>query len=432
MKPVNQSEVLDAVVGKPPVVRRIVGVLLPLVIVAAAVVGYRGLVASKKTIEPLKVVEKSWPVSTVPVVIDNQTPELRLYGEAVAGRQVDMRTLVMGEIIETGENFKLGGIIKKGDMLVEVDAFEYVAALEEAQGSLLEAEARLLEYNARVQLEIAQLEVARFQLDLAEKDLKRAVKLKKQGSISQKAVDDREVTLSLRRQAIAQRTSNIEIERARASQQAAVIERLKTAVRRAQRSLRNTRLIAPFDAYVAKVDGEVGRFVSANDRVATLIDSRQIDVRFSLSDGQYGRIIADAGTVIGRPVRVIWRVGINSYDFAGKIERVSAQISASNGGIDVFARLDLKSAKTPLRTGAFVEVYLKDRTYKNVARLPETSLYDNNRVYVIEAGRLVEKKVELVGYAGSDVLVRGALKPGEKLLSSRLSAPVNGLLVVEK
>ena len=85
-----------------------------------------------------------------------------------------------------------------------------------------------------------------------------------------------------------------------------------------------------------------------------------------------------------------------------------------------------------MRTGAFVEVYLKDRTYNNVARLPETSLYDNNRVFVMEAGRLVEKKVELVGYAGSDVLVRGALKPGEKLLSSRLSAPVNGLLVVEK
>jgi len=110
MKPVNQSEVLDAVVSKPPLVRRIVGVLLPLVILAVAVVGYRGLIASKKTIEPLKVVEKSWPISIVPVVIDNQTPELRLYGEAVAGRQVDMRTLVMGEIIETGENFKLGGI----------------------------------------------------------------------------------------------------------------------------------------------------------------------------------------------------------------------------------------------------------------------------------------------------------------------------------
>jgi len=409
--------------------RRIIGVLLPLAILGAAVAGYVVLVQSKETIEPRKVTEKSWPITVQPVVIADQTPELRLYGEAVAGRQVDMRTLVAGEIIATGPNFKLGGTLKKGDMLVTLDAFEYKAELDEAKGSLLEAQARLSEYNARVQLEINQLEVARFQLELAQKDLKRAVRLKKQGSISQKGVDDREVTLSLRQQAISQRTSNIEIQRARAEQQRAVIERLKTAVRRAQRSLRNTQLVAPFDAYVAKVDGEIGRFVSANDRVATLIDSQKIDVRFSLSDGQYGRIIADEGTVIGRPVRVVWRVGLNQHNYDGIIERVSAQISASKGGVDVFARLDLSTAKTPLRTGAFVEIYLKDKTYDNVARLPETSLYDNARVFVVEKDRLVEKQVKLVGYAGSDVLVRGGLKPNDKLLTSRLSAPVNGLLV---
>jgi len=429
MKPINQSEALGAMVSKPPVLRRIVGVLLPLAILAAAAFGYMWLVQSKKTVAPRKVVEKSWPISVLPVVISDQTPELKLFGEAVAGRRVDMRALVAGEIISTGPNFKLGGIIKKGDTLVKVDAFEYEATLEEQQNSLLEAKARLSEYNTRVQLEIDQLKAARLQLTIAEKDFKRAVKLKKQGSISQKAVDDREVTVSLRRQAISLRTSNIEIERARADQHKATIERTKTAVRRAQRALRNTHLTAPFDAYLAQVDGQLGRFVGVNDRVATLIDSQKIDVRFSLSDGQYGRIIADEGTVIGRPVNVVWRVGLNQYKYEGKIERVSAQISASKGGVDVFARLDLRSAKTPLRTGAFVEIYLKDKTYINVARLPETSLYENNRVYVINAGRLKEKKVELLGYAGADVLVRGNFKSNDKLLASRLSAPVDGLLV---
>jgi len=332
MKPVDQNETLGAVTRKPPILRRIVGVLLPLVILAGSVFGYGVLVKSKKVIEPRKVVEKSWPIKILPVVIADQAPELRLFGEAVAGRQVDMRALVAGEIIATGPNFKLGGIIKKGDTLVKVDAFEYEATLEEAQGSLLEAKARLAELNARVKLEIDQLEVARFQLELAQKDFKRAVKLKKQGSISQKGVDDREVTLSLRQQAIAQRTSNIEIERARATQQEATIERLKTSVRRAQRGLRNTHLAAPFDAYVARVDGELGRFISVNDRVATLIDSQQIDVRFSLSDGQYGRIIAAEGTVIDRPVRIVWRVGLNQHTFKGKIDRVSAQITASKIG----------------------------------------------------------------------------------------------------
>ena len=432
MKPINQNDVLGAVVRKPPIARRIIGVLLPLVILAAAAGGYVVLVQSKKTIEPRKIQEKTWPITTLPVVIASQTPELQLFGEAVAGRQVDMRTLVAGEIIATGPDFKSGGSLKKGDMLVKLDAFDYQAKLDEALGSLLEAKARLDEYNARVKLEIDQLKAARFQLELARKDLKRAVKLKKQGSISQKGVDDREVTLSLRQQAISQRTSNIEIQRARAIQQEAVINRLKTAVRRARRALSDTKLTAPFDAYVARVDGEVGRFVGVNDRIATLIDNQLMDVRFSLSDGQYGRIIAAEGTVIGRPVRVIWRVGLNQHVFEGKIDRVSARISAASGGVDVYARLDLRQAKTPLRAGTFVEIYMKDRTYGNVARLPETSLYENKLVYVVKAGRLVEKKVKLVGYDGSDVLVRGDLKTGDTLLASRLSAPVNGLLVAVK
>lgn len=432
MKPINQSDVSAAVVSKPPMLRRFFGVLLPCLILVLAVAGYAALIKSKKTIEPLKPQEKSWPITTLGVVVGDQTPELRLYGEAVVGRQVEMHTLVSGEIIATGANFKLGGIIKKGDTLVKVDDFEYKADLEEKQVGLLEANARLSELEARVKLEIDQLKAAKLQLKIASKDYKRAVRLKKQGSIAQKGVDDRQVTLSLRQQAIAQRTSNIEIETARAMQQKAVIERLKVSVRRAERALRNTHLIAPFDAYVATVEGEIGQFASVNDRVATLIDSQQIDVRFSLSDGQYGRIIANEGTVINRSVRVIWRVGLNQHNYEGKIERVGARISAQKGGVDVYARLDLSAAKIPLRTGAFVEIYLKDRTFSGVVRLPETSLYGNERVYVVEAGRLVEKKVELVGYTDTDVLVRGNLKTGQTLLVSRLSAPVDGLLVTGK
>lgn len=432
MKTIEQTGVSGAVVSKPPVLRRIFAVLLPVVILVAAVLGNIMLAKSKKIIEPKKSQEKSWAITTAPIVVADQTPKLRLFGEAVAGRQVDMRTLVSGEIIETGPNFKPGGIVNKGDLLVVLDAFEYEATLSEKKGSLMEARAKLVELDARARLETEQLSVARYQLDFANTDYERAKKLKKRGTVSQKGLDDREMKVSERQQSVSLRTSNIEIERARIDQQKATIERLKTAVLRAERALKNTRLVAPFDAYIASVGGEKGRFVGVNDPVATLIDRQQIDVRFSLSDGQYGRIVSQSGTVVGRPVQIIWRVGQSENKYVGKIERVSALISAANGGVDVFARLDLSSAATPLRTGAFVEVYLDDQTYSQVVRLPEKSLYSGDMVYVVEDKRLVEKHIELVGYAGQDVLVRGNLKANEKLLTSRLSSPSNGLLVSVK
>lgn len=83
----------------------------------------------------------------------------------------------------------------------------------------------------------------------------------------------------------------------------------------------------------------------------------------------------------------------------------------------------------PLRPGAFVEVQVEDRAYSNVVRLPQTSLYGGDTIYVISNGALESRTVELVGASGEDILVRGALKAGEDIMTSRLSHADAGLKV---
>lgn len=411
----------------------IMKLLLPVLVIAMAYAAFVALANSKPETKPRKAREKAWTVQTIAVQIADHRPELKLYGEAVAGRKVDLRALVAGEIISTVKTFREGGIVAKGDKLIAIDPFEFKASLVEAKANLKEAKAKLEEINARATLESDRIIASQNELALAVRDLERAKQLVKQKLVSQKAVDDREFTKSQRTQTLSQHNSNLAIEHAKASQQEAAIQRLQSMVSRAERNLKHTILTAPFNAYISGVNAETGRMVSTNDKIATLIDTDNIDIRFNFSNAQFGRIIASEKTVIGRPVKVVWRIGTTAITYKAVIERVAAQITASSGGVEIYARLQDPKAVLSLRPGAFVEIFIHDKTFEQVTRLPETALYEGGKVFVINARRRLEaRKVELMGYTQNDILVRGALKSGDRVVTTRISQARDGLLVVEQ
>ena len=412
--------------------RAVAQLVLAAVLLGVGYLAYQYLLANKAPVFQRPAREQVFAVRTVPVIYSTQVPTLRLYGEAVAGRQVELRVLVPGEVVGVGENLRDGSLVKRGEMLVEIDKFAYRGALTEATANLREAQARLLEADARIALERDGLARAEEQLVLAGRDLKRAVELARGASLSEKTVDDRRLVVSQREQAVEQHRNTLAVEQARAEQQRAGITRLEWRVSEAQRNLGNTVLKAPFDAYVRGVNAEVGRVMNANDVVATFIDRNEIEVRLLLTDNQYGRISSEAGTVIGRPVEVVWNLGAVSTSYPGRIDRIAAEIKPESGGVDVFARIDAASRVPALRPGAFVEVRVADRTYANAVRLPETALYGSDTVYVVADGRLARRKVEILGNDGSDVFVAGALKPDERVVTSRISEIGEGLKVEEQ
>ena len=89
--------------------------------------------------------------------------------------------------------------------------------------------------------------------------------------------------------------------------------------------------------------------------------------------------------------------------------------------MQVFARLDGTDLTKPLRPGAFVTITVPDRTYRAVARMPESALYNGDTVYVIKDERLVKRDVELVARIDNDVLLRGELKLGDWVVITKFA-----------
>lgn len=396
-------------------VKLAVKILLPVAILGGA--AYYAVNAKRPPVERNTVEERVWPVAAVPVVISDQQPELRLFGEVTAGRQVELRPLVAGRVVEVGPNFVVGGIVREGELLIAVDPFDYRANVEESVARRAETSAKIAEYRAEIKSEIELMEGDENLVAIRRREVKRRTQLRRKGSGSRKAVDDSQLALSEQRQRLIGRQQTIARLAARVDQQVAVQRRLAVAVARAQRDLEETKLLAPFDAFLVDIDIAVGKMVGTGDRVARLIDARWLEVRFQMNNDQFARLIA-SGEVRGRAATAIWRTAAREFTFEAEIERVSGEIDAASGGVDLFARIRQTTLATVLRPGAFVEIRMAGQLYRDVIRLPDTAVHGGSIVYAIVDGRLEPRAVEIVARAGNDLLVRGKLAANEQVVTT--------------
>lgn len=384
---------------------------------ALAIAGY--LQATKPELAPEAPAERVWLVSTIEAAVADRQPELLAYGEIVAQRDVEMRALVAGQIVAVGKNFIDGGRVREGDLLVQIDPFEFDASVASGEAQVKEAGARLTEIEAQIDAEASNLTYDREQLEIAEREWQRRDALAKDSIISEKSLDDARLARNERARTVALGERNLQMQRASAERQRAVIAQAEVSLKRARRDLRNTRLLAPFDGYLTETGAAIGKSLPVNGQVARLIDLSQLEAKIHLSDEEFGRLVNAPKGLLKRAARVVWRVGAESFRYDAEIARVGAEIDAASGGVQAYARIETADAQTSLRPGAFVEVFLRDRLYRQVARLPESALHDDERVYVVVDGRLQPRLVALVARIGNDVLVEGELAHGESVATTR-------------
>lgn len=404
--------------------------LLPLAVLAIGFLAFQYLKATKPEAPKQGRSERVFAVTTVPVAHVAEQPTLRLYGTIVAGRQVDIRALVAGRVVTTSEELREGGTAAAGTTLLAIDPFDYKSSLAEFEAQRAETLARIREQEASIVQAKTSLEHARAQLALAKADLERAESLQQRGNLSDRQADDRRQILLQRQQAADQLANEISVWEARVAQTRATADRLAVSIDRAKRRLAETELQAPFDAYVTEVGAQVGRMLSINDKVATLIDTGWIEVEFTLTDSQFGRM-AKNGKLEGQALKVHWTLGSQSFEYPAVVSRVGARVASASGGVDVFARIADPAHPVPLRPGAFVAVDVPDVRFEDVVRVPSSALYDRDTVYVVSDGRLDPRKVTIAGTADSDILIRGPLTDGERVVVTRLSTPGKGLAVTE-
>ena len=335
--------------------------------------------ATKEEPEILVIEEKSWPVSVIEAQYGDIQPTVALFGEVITSRRSELRALVGGQVIKVGANFKEGAVVKKGELLLRIDDFEY-------RNSVTEETAKL---------------------DVMTRDFERADELFKQGSISEQFRDN----------ALLEKT-----------QQELVLSE-------SEKDLRDTELFAPFDGVINDVQATLGKQVSTfNDKIGEIIDIKNMEVRFSISKSQYGRLLEDENEILGRAIEVRWTVGQKDLIFDASISRVGAEITSNTGGVNIFATIEMdKEQETPLRPGAFVRLRMPDKTYVSVIRIPETAVFNDEYIYIVKDQRLKKVGIAISGYDQSNVLIKPTqelmIQNGDLIVTNQLREAGEGVKV---
>ena len=326
--------------------------------------------ATKDEPEILVIEEKSWPVAVIEAQYSDIQPILSLFGEVITSRRSELRALVGGQVVQVGKNFKEGAVVQKGELLLRIDDFEYKNAVVE---------------------ESAKLEVMN-------RDFDRADELYQQGNISEQFRDN------------------------------ALLEKTKQelVLSEVEKDLRDTELFAPFDGVINDVQATLGKQVSTlNDKIGEIIDIKNMEVRFSLSKAQYGRLLEDTDKILGREIKMSWTVGQRDLLFNASVSRVGAEIKSNTGGVNIFANILIDDIKeSPLRPGAFVRLKMPDKTYDSVISIPETAVYEDKYIFIVNNQRLKKINIQILGYDQSKVLIKplnnSKIKNGDYVVVNQL------------
>ena len=285
-------------------------------------------------------------------------PTVRLNGVVEARSVMDVIPEVSGRVIEVSPDFRAGSRIKKGDVLLRIDPADYRLAVERT---------------------LAEIEAARSELALLEAQ-----------ATAEKQVWNAQFTGRKIPDLIA-RVPQIAAAKAR-------IHSAEAARASAELALQRTVIRSPFNARVLNTRLDVGQVVSTGSNVGSVfsLDSLEIAVPVSIEE------LALIGDVIGQPALITKESSIDA-EFTGVVLRQAAAVNERTRLGTIYVAAEENES---LILGEFVSVEIIGQDAPQTYRVPTAALTSRDQVWVVNGGRLEERRVDVLGTENKVAVVR--------------------------
>jgi RND family efflux transporter MFP subunit len=374
-------------------------VVLFLVIIAAGALGAVTLIRTAPKSQKRAPRQMAPLVSVQQVYPDTRQVVVQAMGSVVPERDLTLKSRVAGEIVHLHPEFTVGGVIGKGELMVQIDPEDYRLLVAQKQRAVAEAD-----YNLK--LELGRQEIARHEWALLN-----------DGSPNTDA--DTDGDLALRKP---------HLEKARSDLAGARAE-----LRAAQLELERTRIYAPFNAIVRSTLIEKGSQVAAQETLATLAGTDEYWVQASVPVDRLQWIrIPDNHRQTGASAEIVYQDGARRQ---GRVKKLLSDLEAEGrmarlviGVPDPLALKGSKKSQPAMIIGEYVRVEIQGRKIDGAFRLPRAALRDNAHIWVAGKNDKLEiREVRTVWRDMNTVLLKEGLQPGDRVIVSDLAAPVPGM-----
>ncbi len=398
---------------------------LPLFILALALAAGWSMMPDRASRQKPPPKEKVWQVAAIPARLQALAPRLTLYG------QVESSALLKAAAPGTGVIERLlvqpGDRVHPGQLLLKMDARDFLAAQSQAKADVAEVKAQLSELVLKHQASLQALQQEQTLLKLQQQAVHRIERLKKNRLSSETALSNAYEKLGQRKLSLIAKRLEVERYTDVRRQLEARLARMQARLQLADLSLQRSRISADFDGVVAQVSVSAGERVRNGDPLLSLYALDSLRLRASIPV----RYQAEIGQALGRGEKLTAQGSLSGHHIALQLIRLAGK--ASLGGIDGY--FHIVSGGANLRLGNLLRIELLRPRQPDVIAIPFTAIYGNNRIFVLRNGRMVALDVESVGqYQGSQqqsrLLIRSPLlKPDDRIITTHLPNAVDGLKV---
>lgn len=333
-------------------------------------------------------------VETVTVERGTYSPRLVALGTVQPARDIVLSPRVQGQVTEMSPDFVPGGMVREGDLLLQIDPADFENAVSIRESELLQAE--------------ASLDIEEGRQSLAKKEL----------ALLEEAIDTTNRALVLREPQFASIKSQVRAAEA--------------AVERARLDLERTRVVAPFDAQILSRSVNVGSQVGPSDELGRLVGIEEywvmaaIPVRslrwvqFPTADRPGSTVYLTDPDVWGLETTREGRVArmIGTLDQQSRLARVL---------ITVADPLGQDSDVPPLILETLIEVQIVGEPIEDVVRLNREYVHERDTVWVMQDGKLEIRDTEIVFRDAEYAYIHAGIDSGEEVVTTTLATVADGV-----
>ena len=301
---------------------------------------------------------------------------------------------VSGYIIR--QDYKEGSVVRKGQVLFEIDPRPFQATLDRTQGELAQAEAAL----------------AKSTLDV-ERDTPLA---------AQKAIPKAQLDTEIQAKVAAE----------------AAVASGKAAVERAELDLGWTKVTSLVDGVAGIAEVQMGNLVGPNVRLTSVSQVDPIKVLFPVSEQEYLR--AKHLSSNGQPMNLfdsspeLILADGTVYPHTGKILLTDRQVDSNTGTIRLVAAFP--NPGNILRPGQYGRVRIETGMKKDALLVPQSAVREIQGGYEVAllgpGNKAIIRPVKASEKAGTMWVIEDGLKPGDPVIVEGVSKVKDGTPVVPK
>ena len=352
------------------------------------------------------------PVRAATASLGDMDIFIRALGTVTSPNTVTVRSRVDGQLMAL--HFTEGQVVRKGDLLAEIDPRPYEVRLQQAMGNLARSEALLND---------------------AELDLERYRRLIKERSISEQQLQSQGGLVGqLKGSMVAD----------------------KATVADAELQLSYSRVAAPISGRVGLRNVDVGNMIRASDSdgLVVITQIRPMDVIFTLVERQIPEVIAamrergmrgharraspegaQPDSQHDRPPLVplvveAWGQDNKTLLATGELLTIDNQIDTATG--TVRAKATFSNEDRSLFPNQFVNVRLKVRTLEQVLIIPSSAVQRNNDgffVYVVQGGKTRSQAITTSYATDTETVVASGLSKGDVVVTDGVDRLRDGMSV---